>query len=57
MTKKEELLGTMYESVDRMNTAIIEGDTMVWEFEREYQKKLRKLFEVTYPALKGEACR
>jgi len=31
--KKEELLDAMYESVDRMNKAIVEGDSIVVEFE------------------------
>jgi hypothetical protein len=42
---KEETLQAMYESVDRMNNAIVNGNQDVYQSEVGLQKNLRSNFE------------
>jgi len=45
MNKKEKLLSDLYISIEEMNIAYLNGDSLRIEFEKERQKTLRKLIE------------
>lgn len=49
MTEQEALLLAMYRSVDRMNDAVVDGNTQRYQSERSLQTNIRQQFESLGP--------